>query len=55
MHTLLVYGMPLSAMGDYHDVYLQLDVLLLADFFERFRCTCLDYYSFDPVHYYTTP
>ena len=42
-------------MADYHDTYLQLDVLLLADFFEKFRTTCLEYYSFDPVHYFTTP
>ena len=40
---------------DYHDVYLQLDVLLLVDFFEKFRRTCLDFYSLDPLHYYTTP
>ena len=32
-----------------------MDVLLLADFFERFRRTCLDYYKLDPLHYYTTP
>ena len=42
-------------MADYHDIYLQLDVLLLADFFEKFRATCLEYYSLDPVHYYTIP
>ena len=42
-------------MGDYHDVYLQRDVLLPADFFEKFRKTCLGYYSLDPLHYYTTP
>ena len=41
-------------MADYHDIYLQLDVLLLADLFEKFRTTCLEYYSLDPVHYYTT-
>ena len=40
---------------DYHDVYLQLDVLLLVDFFEKFRRTCLDFYSLDPLHYYITP
>ena len=38
-------------LGDYHDVYLQWDVLLLADFFEKFRRTCLDYYKLDPLHY----
>ena len=42
-------------MGDYHDVYFQLDVLLLADFFEKFRRTCLDFYKLDPLHLYTTP
>ena len=42
-------------LGDYHDVYLQLDVLLITDFFEKFRRTCLSYYKLDPVHYYTTP
>ena len=44
-----------ESMGDYHDVYLQLDVLLLADFFEKFRRTCLEFYKLDPLHYFTTP
>ena len=44
-----------ETIADYHDVYLQLDVLLLMDFFEKFRRTCLDFYSLDPLHYYTTP
>ena len=43
-----------ESMGDYH-VYLQLDVLLLADFFEKFPKICLNYYSLDPLHYFTTP
>ena len=41
-------------MADYDDIYLQLYVLLLADFFEKFRTICLEYYSLDPIHYYTT-
>ena len=41
-------------MADYHDIYLQLDVLLLPDFFEEFRTICLEYYSLDPIHYFTT-
>ena len=44
-----------ETIADYHDVYLQLDVLLLAGFFEKFRGTCLDFYSLDPLHYCTTP
>ena len=42
-------------MGDYHDIYLQLDVVLLADFFEKFRRTCMEFYKLDPLHYFTTP
>ena len=42
-------------MADYHDIYLQFDVLLIADFFEKFCTTCLEFYCLDPVHYYTTP
>ena len=34
-----------ETMGDYHDVYLQLDVLLLTDFFEK---SSLNYYKLDP-------
>ena len=44
-----------KTLGDYHDVYLQVDVLLLHDFFEKFCRPCLDYYKLDPLHYYTTP
>ena len=42
-------------MSDSHDIYLQLDALLLAYLVEKFRITCLEYYSLDPMHYYTTP
>ena len=44
-----------KTIADYHDIYLQLDVLLQADIFEKLRATCLEYYSHDPVRYYTTP
>ena len=42
-------------MGDYHNLYLGSDVLLLADVFENFRKTCLEYYKLDPCHYFTSP
>ena len=45
----------LKSMGDYHDLYLATDVLLLADVFENFRDTCLKSYKLDPVHYYSSP
>ena len=44
-----------ATMGDYHDVYLVTDVLLLADVFETFRDTCMQHYKLDPAHFYTAP
>ena len=44
-----------KTMGDYHDLYLKSDILLLADIFENFRKTCLQYYKLDPAHYFTSP
>ena len=40
-------------MRDYHDHYLQKDVLLLADVFEKFISTCLKYYELDPCYYFS--
>ena len=45
----------LKNMGEYHDLYLQSDILLLADVFENFRKTCLEHYKLDPCHYFTSP
>ena len=42
-------------LGDYHDLYLRTDVVLLANVFEAFRDTCLRHYSLDPAHFYTAP
>lgn len=41
--------------GEYHDLYLKTDVLLLADVFENFRKVSQEKYQLDPVYYYTLP
>ena len=45
----------IKTMGEYHDLYLGSDVLLLADVFESFRKGCLQYYKLGPCHYFTSP
>ena len=45
----------INSMGGYHDLYLKTDVLLLADVFEKFISTCLDYYRLDTCHYFSSP
>jgi len=48
-------GFSLKNMGDYHDLYLTPDILLLADVFGNFRKTCLEYCKLDPAQYFTSP
>ena len=45
----------IKTMGEYHDLYLVSDVLLLTDVFENFRHTCMQYCKLDPCHYFTSP
>ena len=42
-------------LGDYHDLYLRTDVVLLANMYEAFRDSCLKHYSLDPAHFYPSP
>ena len=41
--------------GEYHDLYVQSDTLLLADVFENFRNMCLEIYELDPVYFVSAP
>lgn len=42
-------------LGEYSDLYLKTDVILLSDVFENFRNMCHSIYGLDPAHYYTLP
>ena len=41
--------------NEYHDLYLETDVLLLVDVFEKIVETSLNYYSLDPSYYFSSP
>ena len=45
----------LNNLGEYHDLYVQSDTLLLADVFEKFRDMCLKEYELDPAHFLSLP
>ena len=49
------YTFKMKTFKDYHELYNETDVLLLADVFENFRNLCLKIYGLDPVYYYTAP
>lgn len=44
-----------KTLGEYSDIYLRTDVLLLSDIYENFRNLCLENYELDPSHYLTLP
>ena len=45
----------LENLGQYHDLYVQSDTLLLADAFENFRDMCIKEYELDPAHFLSLP
>ena len=42
-------------LGEYHDLYVQSDTLLLADVSENFRDMCIEIYELDPAHFLSAP
>ena len=42
-------------IGEYHNLYVQSDTLLVADVFENFRNKCLKIYGFDPIYSVSAP
>ena len=50
-HTQKVFKkLKLKNLGDYHDLYVQSDTLLLADVFLNFRNKCIEIHELDPTH-----
>ena len=45
----------MNTVGDYHDLYLKTNVLLLDHIFEKFIKACLDYCGLDPCYYFSSP
>ena len=45
----------INNLGEYHDLYVRSDTLLLADVFENFRKTCIKNYKLDPAHFISLP
>ena len=45
----------ITNLGKYHDLYVQSDILLLADVFENFRNKCINIYKLDPAHFLSAP
>ena len=39
-------------LGNYHDLYVQSDTLLLADVLENFRNKCTEIYELDPANFF---
>ena len=45
----------INNLGEYDDLYVRSDTLLLADIFENFRQSCLENYELDPGHFVSLP
>ena len=45
----------LNNLGNYHDLYVKSDTLLLADVFENFRKACIETYELDPAYFISLP
>ena len=42
----------MNNLGNYDDLYIQSNTLLLADVFENFRNKCIEIFKLDPAYFY---
>ena len=42
-------------LGEYHNLYVQTDALLLADNYEKFRDECIEIYGLDASYFLSAP
>ena len=49
------YLMQKIFLGNYRDLYVKSDTLLLAEIFENFRNLCLKEHEHDPAHFLSAP
>ena len=42
-------------IGQYHNLHVQSDTILLVDVFENFRSKCIEIYELDPAHFLSAP
>ena len=45
----------IKKLGEYHDLFVKRDTLLLADVFENFRNMCFEIYELDPAKFLLAP
>ena len=55
LHAQKMFQESCTDNGDYHDLYVQTDTLLLADAFEKFRDTCIEISRLDPSYFLSAP
>ena len=56
IHSQKVWGkFKIKNIGEYHDLYVQADVLLLADVFKSFRDICLKIIGLNPSRFVSAP
>ena len=55
-HAQKIWGVfKIKNLGEYHDLYVQSDTLLLDDVYKNFRNMCLNIYELDPACFISAP